>query len=228
MRFIPRRWSAAFVLVLLSAWPTAAHQRRPVSPLVLEPVDEAARRSDFFTFRAHLQVTVARRDWQRLLMAVHPSIRNSFGPDEGLATFRTQWREGAPESPLWTELAAVLALGGSFDREGHFVAPYVFSRWPEHVEPFEHVAIVGSQVRVRAAPQLSADTLMAVSYAILPRAPSGSGRLATTDEGWVAVSLPRGGVGFVAGDYTRSPVDYRAIFRLSSAGWQMVAFIAGD
>ena len=202
--------------------------RRTSPPTVLEPVDEAVRRSEFFAFRAHLQITVARRDWQGLLAAVHPNIRNSFGPDEGLATFRTQWREGAPDSPLWSELASVLALGGSFNAEGGFVAPYVFSRWPEQLDAFEHVAIVGSQVRVRAAPRRDAGILMTVTYAILPRARFGNGPSATPDDRWVAVSLPRGGVGFVAGDYTRSPVDYRAIFQPSSTGWQMVAFIAGD
>jgi hypothetical protein len=38
----------------------------------LRPVDEAARRADFFSFRAHLQMAVARRDADALLAAIHP------------------------------------------------------------------------------------------------------------------------------------------------------------
>ena len=197
-------------------------------PTELLPVDEAVQRPEFFTFRAHLQAAVARRDWTALLAVVHPNIRNSFGPDEGLTTFREQWREGAPDSPIWSELGAVLALGGSFDAGGSFVAPYVFSRWPGSRDAFEHVAVAGSRVRVRASARPDADVLAIVSYAILPRARAG-GVLLTDDEGrWTSVALPDGRAGYVAARYARSPIDYRAIFSEASGRWQMMAFVAGD
>jgi hypothetical protein len=198
------------------------------SPRALLPVDEAVQRPDFFTFRAHLQAAVARRDWTTVLAAVHPDIRSSFGPDDGLPAFRAQWNDGASDGPLWAELGAVLALGGSFDRAGHFVAPYVFSRWPAELDAFEHVAVVGGRVRVRAAPRLDAEVLTAVSYAILPRATRSGELPAGEDDRWTGVTLPQGRTGFVAAAYARSPVDYRAIFSDASGRWQMVAFIAGD
>jgi hypothetical protein len=194
----------------------------------LLPVDEAVQRPGFFTFRAHLQAAVARRDWTMVLAAVHPDIRNSFGPDDGLPAFRAEWKEGAIDSPLWAELGAVLALGGSFDQAGHFVAPYVFSRWPADLDAFEHIAVVGSRVRVRVAPRLDAEVLTTVNYAIFPRATRSGEQSPGEEDRWIRVALPEGRTGFVAASYARSPVDYRAIFRETAGRWQMVALIAGD
>lgn len=61
-----------------------------------------------------------------------------------------------PASPFWAELAAGLARGGSFHGENTIVAPYAFSRWPDAIDSFENVAVLGQSVRARAAPSLDA------------------------------------------------------------------------
>jgi hypothetical protein len=189
----------------------------------LLPVDEAPNRADFFTFRAHLQIAVARRDVDAVLGVVHPKIRASFGPANGLAAFKAMWRLGASNSDLWHELGAVLGLGGSFEGEDTFVAPYVFSKWPDNVDSFEHVAVIGDNVAVRARPAVSAARLSSVSFAILGR------RLdRAVPEGWLKVQLDNGREGFIASRYLRSPVDYRAYFAFADGRWLMTAFIAGD
>jgi hypothetical protein len=195
----------------------------------LLPIDEAGRRPDFFTFRAHLQRAVARRDWPAVLAVVHSKIRNSFGPDDGLATFRETWNAESADSALWETLGAVLALGGSFDRAGNFMAPYVYSRWPGTVAGFEHVAVVGSRVRVRAAPRADAEVLAALSYAILRRQTGADSQIApAVADDWTAVALAGGRTGFIASQYVRSPIDYRAIFAEEGGRWRLMALIAGD
>jgi hypothetical protein len=195
------------------------------APMRLMPIDEAARQPDFFSFRAQLQRTIARRDADGLLAAVSPDIKASFGGDEGIADFRRMWRLGEPDSELWEELGAALSLGGSFQGPDTFVAPYTFSRWPDGVDAFEHVVLIASSVRLRSAPSLSADTLGTDSFAILPLVHDA--RPAAGEE-WHAVRLEDGRTGYVSRRLARSPIDYRAIFSRSPAGWRLVTFVAGD
>jgi hypothetical protein len=56
------------------------------------------------------------------------------------------------DSPIWPVLAKVLALGGTFRGDGpanSFSAPYIYSSWPESVDPFENVTAVGRDVALR-------------------------------------------------------------------------------
>ena len=118
------------------------------------------------------------------------------------------WKVAEPSSGLWAELGLVLAMGGRFSAETTFAAPYVYSAWPDDVDAFEHVAIVGSDVRVRAAPRLDAERLTALSFAIVAR-----GRDA--DQGsadFTAIRLADGRTGYVSSTYVRSPIGHRAIF----------------
>jgi hypothetical protein len=193
------------------------------APVSLLPVDEAATRPDFFSFRAQLQRAIAMRDVATLLAAVDPDIKNSFGGNDGIDEFRTMWRIGQPDSALWEELGTVLSMGGSFFDEHTFVAPYVFSKWPEALDSFEHLAVVGAKVRVRAEPRADAALLEAVSFVILPLANDAR----VIDDAWRAVKLDSK-TGFVSSRFVRSPIDYRAIFSEQSGTWRMVTFVAGD
>jgi hypothetical protein len=62
-----------------------------------------------------------------------------------------------------------------------------------------------------------------LQIAILPLA-----RPVNEQEGWTAVWLDGGGVGYVASEYVRSPIDYRAIFRFENRQWRLVTLLAGD
>jgi hypothetical protein len=197
------------------------------SPYVeLRPVDEASQQADFFTFRAHLQAAIGRRDRAALLSAVSANIRISFGDDNGRDAFERQWHLDSADSELWGTLGATLALGGTFEENGTFVAPYTFSRWPDNLDAFEHVVVVGARVRIRAAPSLDGDTIGAVSFAVLPLARA-SGQGTSTPE-WTAVQLDGRRTGYIASRYVRSPIDYRAIFARVGDGWQLITFVAGD
>src|ERR1044071_8388557 len=97
----------------------------------LEPVDQAPQQPDFLAFRNELRQTIARRDVAALLRVVHPNIKSSFGGDDGIEAFKRHWRLDRPDSELWRELGAVLALGGTFLDPDQFAAPYVYSKWPQ-------------------------------------------------------------------------------------------------
>lgn len=189
----------------------------------LLPVDEAARDSEFFAFRAQLQAAVARHDAEAVLAAVDPHIRNTFGDDNGIEAFRRIWKLPAGER-LWDELGTVLAFGGGFQGGGSFSAPYVFARWPETFDSFGHVAVLGRGVRVRAEPNLTSRVLTALSFDIVPLAPPYAGE----DAEWTRIKLRDGRIGYIASRYVRLPVDYRALFNKVDGRWRMTAFIAGD
>ena len=204
---------------VLAAAPAAAAD-------VFLPVDEAVAQPDFFLFRARLQAAIARRDVDALLREVDPQVVASFGGDEpGIAGFRTLWALDAPAtSPLWAELATVLALGGGFDEEGAFEAPYVSSEWPDDRDPFEYVAIVGSDVRARAAEAADAEVVATLAgYEIVARAEDDG-----SVEAWTAIALPDQRVAYVDSRYARSPIDYRARFEKRDGHWRLTSFVAGD
>lgn len=197
---------------------------RAAVPGRLLPVDEAATRPDFFTFRAQLLTAIARHDAAALMAVVHPKIKCDFGGGEGKAFFEEHWKPGAPDSPVWAELAAVLALGGTFSTPDTFIAPYVFSRWPEGVDSFEHIAVVGDRVNIRAAPRADAESVGVSSFEVLPLARTSD---QAPDE-WTAVTLASKKVGYIASRFVRSPSGYRAYFSRQEGRWQMLMFLAGD
>jgi hypothetical protein len=190
----------------------------------LPPVDEAVASPDFFAFRARLQAAVARRDAAAVVAALHRNVKLSFGGDAGLADFEATWKPSAPDSPLWEALGTVLALGGSFSPDGTFTAPYVFARWPADRDAFEHVAVVGSGVRVRAAPAASAPVVGSLSFCIVRlREPLPPGPAS-----WARIDFGADRSGYVDGRFVRSPIDYRAHFEKVDGRWQITLFLAGD
>jgi hypothetical protein len=192
------------------------------------PVDEAARVPDFAAFRTRLRAAIAARDTAALLAAIDPKIRTSFGDsDVGSGGFRAQWRLDDPASPLWGELERTLALGGSFaSGDSAFVAPYVFSRWPNDLDSFENVAVVTSGAPALAEPRAIANPLARLGPQILARGPYAEPSPAS--RGFTRVRLGDGRLAWLANADVRSPVDYRAFFARRGDGWRITIFVAGD
>jgi hypothetical protein len=195
----------------------------PVPGRTLLPVDEAAALPDFFSFRARLLQVVARRDAAALLEIVDPDIKNGFGGDDGKDAFEREWRPSSGDSKVWETLAAVLALGGRRSGEDGFTAPYVFAAWPDGVDGFEHVAVIGDRVRIRRAARDDAAEIGVVSFAVLKR-----GRDDQAPEAWTPVIATNGQAGYISSQYVRSPIDYRAFFTKKGGRWRMVMLLAGD
>lgn len=195
------------------------------APKVLSPVDEAPRQSEFLKVRNQLKVAVAKKDVATLLKFLNKDIKNEFSENNGIENFKKIWKLSKPAtSPLWKELSTVLALGGSFYGNNSFAAPYVYSKWPEGLDPFDNVAVIGKNVNVRVAPKLNSAVLAKVSYQLLPLAAGN----APPPYNWHRVKLTTGKVGYIASQYVRSSANYRAIFEKINGRWQMNAFVNGD
>ena len=199
---------------------------------VLKPVDEGAKDASFAAFRKKLLEAVRRRDSEFVLGVVHPGIRNTFGMDDGLRLFREKWQPERADSALWAELETILTAGGKFriDRGSkRFWAPYAYAaEWPKGFDdPFSaHSAIMGKDVRLRAAPRADAAVVALLTYNIVETL----GEPVDDRKGgkWVKVCASTGLEGYVAGQYVRHPLDYRAAFTKIDGRWMMTALVAGD
>jgi hypothetical protein len=209
--------SSALVVALLLG-PVAACPQT-----ALPPVDQASSIPELFAVRAQLQAAVARRDAQAVMSALSREVRLSFGSEEGIDDFKRLWRPDLPNSPLWETLSTVLALGGAFDPDGTFTAPYVFTQWPQDKEAAIHVVALGAAVRVHAAARADAAVVAVLDFEIVELAapPEPQAR-------WVRVKAGAGRSGFVDGRWVRSATDYRITFARREGRWQVISFLAGD
>ncbi len=207
---------ALAVALVLFAGPARAQS-------TLRPVDEASKRPAFAAFRDSLRAALARHDTGAVLAVTDPNIKLGFGGDDGRAVLEKQLR--AADSKSWRDLAETLALGGTFSANGQFVAPYVYSRWPEAIDAFQHVAITGSGVRVRARPSPRGAVVERLSYAIVALPTGGPGK---APPGWTAIRRANGARAYVASQFVRSPVGYRAFFAPDGASWKLALFVSGD
>lgn len=201
---------------------------------VLLPVDEANLNASFKEFRDKFISAVNSKDLTFLKNHLSPNIRYSFGDNNGIKGFLHQWQLNTnPEkSPVWPELAQVLALGGSFDKEkAVFTAPYVFANFPSTIDSFENVVVIAQNVSIHSAPNPASPVIMGLSYKILKLADSKFYKSTGTQPGesanWRKVETSSGD-GFINEAYTSSPIDYRAQFRQEEGQWKMVFFVAGD
>jgi hypothetical protein len=195
----------------------------PETAPVLRPVDEAPSHPDFLRFRTQLKDIASRRDERALMRFVAPDIRISFGDNNGVDNFRKLVRGqfGQPAAQFWSDFARMLDLGGTLREDRHgFVAPYIYSAWPNHYDSFECAAVVGANVRMRERPRADARILATVSYAIV--------RLhSSPDLAWMAVELADGRKGYIAARYVYGPTGWRAFFDDENGQWRMTLFIAG-
>lgn len=210
----PRR-QARFCDGTLSPGQTADRALRPH----LFPRDDAAQRPDFHAFRQQLQDAVTRRDKTALLKSSDANVVIDFGGGAGLDALGKYIDD--PEQDFWREFGHTLALGGTFDEHGAFVAPYVTATWPEELDSFECAAIVASGVRLREAPSASSRIVTLLAFDIVEIS-------SRQTKAWTGVRLSTGETGFVASEFVRSPVDRRARFTRTKDGWRLVSFVAGD
>jgi hypothetical protein len=195
----------------------------------LYPVDEAAKDPTFFVFRARLLRAIHEKDATFIYSILDEKIMNSFGGDGGIPEFKTTWHAERRNSPLWKELLTVLALGGKFDETSHsFFAPYVFSSFPETPDTYESAAVIEDGVRVRRGPGTSNEVISTLSFDIVEVQNWESKKSSTDKREWVQIKLTDNQTGYIAAEYLRSPIDYRAIFEKKKGKWLMTSFIAGD
>ncbi len=199
----------------------------------LYPVDEAPENPEFEAFRKELTAAARSKDVDFIRRHTDESIRYTFGVNEGLHGFFRQWEldKTPEESPFWAELLKVLELGGTFRNEEKtsFVAPYVFSEFPEDIDPFQHAAVVDKDVKVYAEPSTQAEVLGTLTYSIVRILERHFESEQAQRPVWMKVETFSGNSGYVPAEKVRSPIDYRGSWVKTDDGkWKMVFFVAGD
>jgi hypothetical protein len=192
----------------------------PSGPRLL-PRDEAASKPDFFAFRSQLQKAVALKDAEAVLKIAEPGVLLDFGGGAGIELLQKFIND--PERDFWGEFGRALAMGGTFNAEGGFLAPYVHSAWPDAFDPFGCMAVTGRAVRLREKPTTASRALARLDFDIVEPI-----RKEPETSGWRLVQLANGLTGYVASRYLRSPIAYRAWFVFAGGVWRLRAFISGD
>ena len=194
----------------------------PLRSPQLMPSDAGSKRPDFVEFRRALLQAATRKDTAAVLAVVHPQARVSFDGSGGPAAFKSLHIDD-PVDDFWTEFPAILRMGGRFRTPTEFDAPYTFANWPEGVESFECLAVIGTGVRLREKATTRSRPLAVLNFDIVQHLIDGA-----PVAGWEHVATADGVRGFVSSRYLRSPIDHRAMFAYQDGRWWLMAYLAGD
>jgi hypothetical protein len=196
----------------------------------LYPVDEGPRDRSFLVFRNRLIDAVRNHDLRFIHHILDPQVVSTFGDaGEPVATFKQIYEGKHAEADLWKELSAILSLGGQFDGDHVFCAPYVYSRFPTDSDlVIDYEAVIGKNVRVRARPNEAAPVVERLTYDIVKVDRKGSVPPNSPHPAWVKITTPGGRTGYVAHPSIRGPLDYRACFKKRHGRWRLTALVAGD
>ena len=127
-------------------------------------------------------------------------------------------------------MLAVLTLGGQQPTDSQFTAPYVYAFWPDSMDPFAHVAVIGDSARVHLSPAPDSRVLGGALHSILTfrdwKGLPASGVAADTS--WAKVLLPNADSGWIRGASVYSPIGWRAMFVRRGGRWLMIFFVRGD
>ncbi|MEO1921277.1 MAG: hypothetical protein ABGW84_05245 [Sphingomonadaceae bacterium] len=205
--------SAAFAMAALST-PISAQQSYP-------PRDECRGDAAAQAFRYTLTTAVANRNAAMLRPLVAPQVELDFGGGSGWETFAARLDD--PAYTLWEELDRVLLLGCAVMKGGELTLPWHWAQDFGDIDYFETMLVTGSDVPLRVAAAPDAPVRARIHW-----------ELVTLIEGWdpeagylkVRDGLHR--TGFIRSDRLRSMVDYRLLARPGTAGYRIIAFIAGD
>jgi hypothetical protein len=191
------------------------------------PLDEGGNDVQFAEFRQNLIGSIEKKNYDWALPRIATDIKYSLGEDGNKRELLKAW-ENIPSAreEFFGELLKCLKMGGQFkkyDGRKFFVAPYVFSAWPEDMDAFEFVAVPTPVVKVFAAADEKQEPIASVGHTIVRIDYS------SQSEGWNRIEYEDGAWGWIMTKDVRSPLDYRAYFEKNGAGsYELVTFIAGD
>ncbi|MFD1735019.1 SH3 domain-containing protein [Bacillus salitolerans] len=196
--------------------------------------DESSQNPLIAKFIAELKTVIKEKNKENLLQLLSDEIKFSFGAEEiGKAGFVKKWNlDQQPEnSRVWIELQDALAHGGTL-HEDSYTAPYIYLNFPEGYDAFNYGAILGERVNLRTTPSLNSETILQLSYEVVEMVGEYTEETVKIDQElyhWVKVKTLDGVMGYVAGKYVRTSVDYRiGIDKDESGQLKIQFFIAGD
>jgi len=199
----------------------------------LPPREAAGEQEGLTAFRQTFSEIVLSRNPDALLNLAATDLRGAAGGRSGVEAFRAAWNldQSPGNSPLWDHLAELVEFEGAM-RGDEYVLPYFIAEFPEELDPHEFGLITGSNVNVRARPELGAPVVRQVSHGVVRVIVDSLDAPPTETIGgethpWVQVGLANGATGYVWGKYFRSPRDYQAAFQRVDGDWRMTYFGTG-
>jgi|GEM_PF-1831552 len=153
-----------------------------------------------------------------------------FGGSGGKAKFYEHWElnKNPENSKLWTELKKIFDLGGTYDEnEKRFVAPYVFSDFPEELDAFTHFVITGTDIKVYTEKNLESKVAGVLNDNII-KASEDNGFFEKTDQDFIGIKISSGSQGYIQKKYIRSPIGYRLSLVYKKSGWKLTYMVEGD
>jgi hypothetical protein len=137
------------------------------------------------------------------------------------------WKPETPDSDLWEVLRFLLTHGGAFSKDGTFVAPYIFSSFPERPpdddESYRYGAVIEDNVILRSKPDAKASGVATLSYHVVKQLDEDG-----LPMGWMKVANTDGTAGYIPDSLYRNVIDYRTIFEKKNGAWRMTMLLAGD
>lgn len=199
----------------------------------LQKIDRAAEQEDFAKYRADLLRVIARRDSEALRTFLSPEIHYSFGLEKpGIAGFYSLWKPAKRDSGLWKELALVVGNGGSFAKNGEFVAPSWYANWPQGRDEGKWGVVSDAAVKVYFEPNPASRTLPDIGNCWVQINQNEANQ---TNRKFTCIDLPKSMQNpfkvesvFLKSDQVHRLLDYRATFAKRKRGWEMTSFLAGD
>ena len=206
----------------LSATPTPESDGAPKPLATYVPRDECAKLPGFSAFRDAVFAATAKRDIETLVALADPEIHLDFGG--GVGRDKLRQRLADPKSALWSEIAALAALGCAADGTVATL-PAIFSRVPDDVDPGRTMLVSGSAVPLRRKPSPAAAAVRSLDWALVMLKRDGFDPAARYAE----VTATDRSRGFVATAKLRSLLDYRLVADRTEGGeYRITALIAGD
>jgi hypothetical protein len=199
--------------------------------LKLPPFDETTGDRSWVNFKARLLDALSRHDARYVRSILDPKIRNTTDTD-GIAEFLKLWEPQSASSALWSELPKVLFLGAVVVKQNNaateYCGPYVYYKWPDQAPDQESGAIIANDVLLKAKPSAQSDTLQTLAYDVVRVLDWGvDDESKGAAQQWVRIEV-QSHAGYVPAEQIRSPIEYRACFRDTPAGWRMTALEDGE
>ena len=228
-----KQLKTCLIFALLSVWAPASIVVADEPMLSLPLSDEADRDDSFVEYRNALSQSVKFREPEQFVTLVNIRVLGGYDTGQGMQEFAQAWRIDAIDSPLWPTMEQILALGGGFVRSNkgaQFCAPYVFTDFPETLDPRTHGVVVSDNASLMDEPSFTANVIGSLAYDLVKvddwkgvsvQTPSGA------TENWVQIKSLKGPQGWLSRKEVRSPLDPHACFVLSGGKWSMISLVNG-
>ncbi|WP_431113297.1 hypothetical protein [Variovorax paradoxus] len=191
----------------------------PSSATTISPKWYTSRDPSFKIFRSTLAKAVAKRDARVLRTLLSPELIFSYAGIEGPDEFLKIYDLSNKSSAIWGELSRVLALGGVFEQQGVYVAPYAYSEFPVDREPWKYVVVVARGATLVSAPREDGTIFARVPNEILERA-----RKPGEDEEWIEVRYAGAGA-WIRSAHVWDPTSPHLVARKLGGKWLITDYI---